>query len=676
MNDADHSPFHAGEVAIQRSLGVADRMADFGRRVVRDHMPDQHRQFYAQLPFLVAATVDPDGRPWATLIEGPPGFAQSPDPRRLTIDRQPAPDDPALAGWHADAAVGLLGIELHSRRRNRVNGTLQATDAGLQLQVEHAFGNCPQYIALRWLAFAREPGTPGAAASCTGRELDASLSRFIAACDTFFVASYVDHADGRRAVDASHRGGKPGFVRVRGQRLTVPDFAGNLHFNTLGNLRLNPRVGLVFVDFRSGDLLHLSGQAVLDFDAAETADFQGAERLWQVDVDRWVLRRNALALRADTVEMSPQSALTGSWEDAAARQRAALLGAAWRPFRIVRVETESRTIRSFWLEPTDGQGLATFAAGQHVPLRVPADPDGKAVERSYSLSSAPADGAYRISVRVQGQVSGFLHRHGEVGHVLEIRAPRGRFQLDATAQRPLALISAGVGITPMLSMLRQVVYEGLRSRKTRRTWFFHGARNTADRAFHGELIELAEAARGAVTIVQALSQPTEADLTAGALHHRGRIDIALLERTLPLAEVDFYLCGPAPFMQSLYAGLRALQVAEQQIHAEAFGPAGLLRDTRAALAAPAQSPVAVHFTVAQCEVQWQPGVSSLLALAESIGLAPVHACRQGICGSCIHTLRRGCVTYPQAPAPALVAGEVLLCQAVPAEGSEGLQIDA
>lgn len=676
MSDSDNSPFHAGEVAIQRTLGVAERMAEFGSRVVRDYMPDQHRQFYAQLPFLVAATVDPQGRAWATLIEGRPGFAQSPQPRRLNIERQPAADDPASAGWHAQAAVGLLGIELHSRRRNRVNGTLQTTESGLQLQVEHAFGNCPQYIALRQLDFSREPGASGAAAVTAGQVLAAQVTHFVEACDTFFVASYVDHADGRRSVDASHRGGKPGFVRVRGQRLTIPDFAGNLHFNTLGNLRLNPRVGLVFVDFCGGDLLHVSGRAVLDFDAVETADFQGAERLWHVDVEDWVLRRGALALRADLAEMSPNSALTGSWEEAAARQRAAVLGAAWRPFRIARMEAESRTIRSFWLEPADGQGLAAFTAGQHVPLRVRPNPDGKPVQRSYTLSSAPADGTYRISVRAQGQVSRFLHHHGAVGSVLEIQAPRGSFLLDAAATRPLVLLSAGVGITPMLSMLRQVVYEGMRTRRTRRTWFFHGARNAADRAFHGELVELAGAARGAVTVVQALSQPSAAEVTSGALQHRGQVDMDLLQRTLPSDDFDFYLCGPAPFMQSLYAGLRALHVPEQRIHAEAFGPAGLQRDTTAVLPLPAHRPVTVHFSASQREVQWQPGSTSLLELAESAGLTPAYSCRQGICGSCIHALQRGHVTYAQAPAHAVAAGEVLLCQAMPAEGSEALRINA
>lgn len=676
MNETPSSPFHAGEAAIQRELGVAERMESFGRRVIRDYMPDQHRTFYAQLPFLVAATVDPDGRPWATLVEGRPGFAYSPQPTRLQLDHGPSADDPAAAGWRAGAAIGLLGIELHTRRRNRVNGVLQAVEGGMQLAVEHAFGNCPQYIALRSLAFSRAPGTPGADAPIAGTRLDAEATRFIEASDTFFVASYIDHDDGRRSVDASHRGGKPGFVRVLGQQLSIPDFAGNLHFNTLGNLRLNPRVGLIFVDFARGDLLQLCGRAVLDFESAEVADFQGAERLWHVTVDGWVLRRGALALRADTAELSPNSALTGSWEDAATRRRAAALGAAWRPFRISRIEAESREIRSFWLEPADGEGIASFSAGQHVPLRLPLAAGAVATERSYTLSSAPADGVYRISVRAQGLVSGHLHRHATVGDVIEVRAPRGEFRVDVAERRPLVLLSAGVGITPLLSMLRQVAYEGRRSRRTRRTWFIHGARNTADRAFHAELEHIAQAANGAVTLVQALSHPEDGAQEGVDFQHRGRVDISLLKRVLPFDDFDFYLCGPAGFMQTLYTDLRALQVPDRRIHAEAFGPAGLRRDTDATLPAVSAQPVAVHFTGSGQQVAWQPGTANLLELAEASGLAPVHACRQGVCGSCSHALTAGQVTYAQAPACAIAPGQVLLCQAMPAAGSEPIRIDA
>jgi predicted pyridoxine 5'-phosphate oxidase superfamily flavin-nucleotide-binding protein len=426
-----NSPFHAGEVAIQQQLGVAERMAQFGSKVVRDYMPDQHRQFYAQLPFLVLATVDTHGDPWASLLEGEPGFATSPEPTLLDFSIVPAEQDPARAGWQPGAAIGLLGIELPTRRRNRVNGRLQHGPGGLQLKVEHAFGNCPQYIKARGLAFAHTPGTQLIGPISSGQTLDATASMMITAADTFFVASYVDDASGGRAVDASHRGGKAGFVRVNGNRLSIPDFAGNLHFNTLGNFLVNARAGLLFVDFSSGDMLQVTGRVVLDFAADAIRFFQGAERLWHLDVERWVLRRGALALRGDAGEASMNSALTGSWEETDARMQAERLREQWRPFRVARINDESTVVKSFWLEPADGGGLGLFEAGQHLPVRASLQPGATPAERTYTLSVAPSDGVYRLSIRRQGLFSNFMHDQVKVGDLIEARAPRGSFTVDA-----------------------------------------------------------------------------------------------------------------------------------------------------------------------------------------------------------------------------------------------------
>lgn len=318
------TPFHAGELAIQRELGVAERMDAFARKVVRDHMPDQHRAFFAQLPFLVAASVDRQGYPAITLLAGNPGFAHSPDARLLRIERMPDPSDPVREGWRPGEPVGLLGIELHTRRRNRLNGTLVRDDDGrFGVAVGQSFGNCPQYIHARTMAFAGDPAQAWHGEIESGQALDASARRTILGADTFFVGSHVDHGErGVRSVDASHRGGKPGFVMVRGNRLSIPDFAGNHHFNTLGNFVLNPRAGLVFVDFASGDMLHLCGDVVLDFDADEARAFEGAERLWHLDVRRWIRRRGAFPLRGDPGEASPNSLMTGSWEQSDARRKA------------------------------------------------------------------------------------------------------------------------------------------------------------------------------------------------------------------------------------------------------------------------------------------------------------------------------------------------------------------
>ena len=242
------SPWHEGERRIQQRVGVADRMEVFGRKVIRDFLPEQHRVFYGQLPLLLVGAVDAAGDPWASALEGQPGFIDSPDPRLLAIRARPTAGDPLANALEPGSAVALLGIELHTRRRNRLNGKVAAADAhGFSVAVGHAFGNCPQYIQTRDFSFARDPALVVPAAIESGTSLDAAGRAAIAAADTFFIASYLDPEGvrARRGVDVSHRGGKAGFVRIDGDTLTIPDFAGNLHFNTLGNLLLNPRAGLL-----------------------------------------------------------------------------------------------------------------------------------------------------------------------------------------------------------------------------------------------------------------------------------------------------------------------------------------------------------------------------------------------------------------------------------------------
>ncbi|AZE20432.1 putative iron-sulfur binding protein [Pseudomonas chlororaphis subsp. aureofaciens] len=286
------SPWHAGETRLQAQAGVAERMDVVGRKVIRSEMPDQHRQFYQQLPFMLLGAVDNQGNPWASVLEGAVGFAHSPTPGRLRLDSLPAAEDPAQLT--PGAAIGLLGIELHTRRRNRLNGRIVELDhSGFALGVEQSFGNCPRYIQLRQFE-----SVPLAAHRPVQRlnVLDEEARAMIRSADTFFVASYVE-VEGRLWVDVSHRGGPAGFVRVEGNRLSIPDFAGNLHFNTLGNLLLNPRAGLLFIDFSRGDLLQLSGRTEVVLDDPQIATFPGAERLWRFEVEQLVRRPAALALR-------------------------------------------------------------------------------------------------------------------------------------------------------------------------------------------------------------------------------------------------------------------------------------------------------------------------------------------------------------------------------------------
>lgn len=682
MNNTDEpgaSPWHAGERQLQESVGVAQQMEHFGRKVVRDYMPDQHRSFYSQLPYLVVGAVDQNGIPWATLIEGPPGFVHSPDPRSLQLDRLPADGDPVKPALGMGAAVGLLGIDLKTRRRNRMNGNINTVSSdGVGVSVVHAFGNCPQYIQLRSV----EPVSVGRASSDVAakrlHELDDAAAQMIRQADTFFLASYVDLEgdSSRRSVDVSHRGGNPGFVRVEGNVLTIPDFAGNLHFNTLGNLLLNPKAGLVFVDFSSGDVLQVTGRTELILEGPQIAAFQGAERLWTLTVEHVVLRRAVLALRWVFEGFSPNSLMTGSWEKAEGRLQADALRDQWRHLRVTRIVEESSTISSFYLEPDDGAGLPCFEAGQHLPVRFSLVEGQPPVVRTYSVSSAPSDTFFRISVKRDGLISSHLHSKIRVGDLIEARAPQGRFTVQADEHRPLVLLAAGVGVTPLLSMLREVIYEGERIRRTRPTWFIQSARSLAELAFRDELFELATRAKDKIRALRLLSQPEQHAREGEDFELAGRVDVALLKALLPLDDYDFYLCGPGAFTQALYDGLRELRIGDDRIHAETFGPSTLvrLRDqlTPAVEQVPAaSSPVKVLFATSAKEARWEPGNGSLLELAESRGLNPDFSCRGGSCGTCRTKLISGEVHYLNLPAEMPAQGEVLICCAVPAQSKEG-----
>ncbi|WP_374496199.1 pyridoxamine 5'-phosphate oxidase family protein [Zoogloea sp.] len=254
--------FHSGETALQAAAGSRERLAEVGPRVIREEMPEQHRTFFASLPLVVVAAADPAGQPCVGMLAGPPGFVQAPDGRHLRIAGLPVPDDPLDALLTPGARFGLLGIEAHTRRRNRANGRVgERTASGLLLEVEQSFGNCPKYIQPRRAVF--DPGRPSHAPVDEKYGLSDAERAWIRGADTFFIASAhpEDNGDPANGVDVSHRGGPPGFITVDGDTLGIDDFAGNNYFNTLGNLLLNPRAGLLFTDFARGGLLHLDVDA-------------------------------------------------------------------------------------------------------------------------------------------------------------------------------------------------------------------------------------------------------------------------------------------------------------------------------------------------------------------------------------------------------------------------------
>lgn len=303
------STWHAGERAAQTRAGTAEHMAVIGPKVVRDFMPDQHRAFFEQLPFLVVGSLDSEQRPWASILAGLPGFSSSPHPRRLEIEANPLPGDPLAESQAIGNPLGILGIELPTRRRNRMNGHIVARDeAGFAVHVRESFGNCPQYIQRRdYALFAPSHGQAEPFAAVPQEAVD-----LVRRADTMFVASAAQREDGKYSVDVSHRGGQPGFLGIdRDGAIVVPDFRGNGFFQTIGNLLAFPRAGLLIPDFATGDLLQLTGEAEVVWDGPEVEAYPGAERLWKVKPrsGRWL--RAGFPLRFGEAELSPRSLAVG-----------------------------------------------------------------------------------------------------------------------------------------------------------------------------------------------------------------------------------------------------------------------------------------------------------------------------------------------------------------------------
>ncbi|MEQ8815367.1 MAG: pyridoxamine 5'-phosphate oxidase family protein [Thalassobaculum sp.] len=675
---APDRPTHDGETALQERAGVRQRSEAVMRRAVRDFMPDQHRAFFAALPFLVVGSLDRDDRPWASILTGRPGFLSSPDPRTLTIRAVPAFGDPLGDALVVGAPLGLLGLQPETRRRNRMNGTVAGIDDGLvTVRVGQSFGNCPQYIQARAPRFVAEPGDVAAPRPVHrgGRLLSGRDRALVERADTFFIATAAPGARGGdpvRGVDVSHRGGRPGFVQVAAQDgvtvLTVPDFLGNFFFNTLGNIAINPAAGLLFVDFASGDALMLSGDAEVVWDGPEVAAFAGAERLMRFRLRESLRIEAAVPLRWSEPEPSPQLHATGTWDEAASVLSAGR-SAGDRPFRVTGIVDESETARSFHLQPADGGAVAPYRPGQFLPVALDIDGARRPVRRTYTLSDAPGGLGYRITVKREpgGAASTWLHDRLRVGDSIRAGRPAGGFVLDTDSRRPVLLLSAGIGVTPMIAMLNHLLGgpEGRRRAPHRRIRFAHVARHGGEHAFADHVRALARAHPDHLTVHVRYTAPRPADAPGRDFDGTGRIDRAALGAWLPPDDCDVYLCGPAGFMADMREALAGLGVPPERIRSEAFGPAGPVAPGPTILG-PAVDSADVTFRAAGITVAWTPEAGSLLDLAEAHGVDAPAGCRSGSCGTCAASLTRGATRYLRAPVAEPAAGRILLCQAVPA----------
>jgi len=295
--------YHAGERSVQERAGVHE-MADRIGRSIGTRIPPATWNFLRSQPLVVVGSVDAGRRVWASLLAGSPGLVQAIDEHAVRINARPAVGDPLGDNLAANNAVGLIAIEFATRRRMRLNGKAEVgADGAIVIHAQQVYSNCPKYIqARRWRG--RSPERDSTPVVHRQNDLAEAQQRWIREVDTFFIASH--HPEG--GTDASHRGGHPGFVRVlNANRLVWPDYSGNTMFQSLGNIAANPEAGLLFIDFESGSTLQLTGRARILWDRERTAEFAGAERLVEFDVDEVVEIAGAHSLEWRFLDYSPEN---------------------------------------------------------------------------------------------------------------------------------------------------------------------------------------------------------------------------------------------------------------------------------------------------------------------------------------------------------------------------------
>jgi ferredoxin-NADP reductase/predicted pyridoxine 5'-phosphate oxidase superfamily flavin-nucleotide-binding protein len=542
------SPFHEGEQSIQNHVGLRSKMEVIGQKFIRSYMPEQHRDFYCQLPFMVVAAKDQNNLPWLTLLCGDEGFIRSEDSTHLAFATLPFHGDALEHSFVEGAQIGMLGIESHSQRRNRVNGTIISTDTkSIAVHVDQSFGNCPQYIANRQYYWSDSKDE----IKVTHHErLTQSMQQWIKNSNTFFIGSgYSTKVNNKKinGMDASHRGGIAGFIKiVSSNQLVFPDYSGNNFFNTIGNLIIDPKVALLFVDFMTGSMLQVTGKAQIDFDSKDIKKHAGAQRLIHVFIDEIKCLENILPLR---------------WREN--EQRFSL--------QLINKTKESNTITSFEFKAKNNSPLPMFSAGQYLPITVSIKGHTQLLTRNYSLSNASGNRCFRISVKREegGIVSNYLHNNFDLGDEIIAGKPQGDFCLAPPYKdnlAPIVFISAGVGITPLMSMINTLANE--HSQQT--IYFIHASQHSLNQAFTQELAKL-KRQLNQLTLVTFYSQPSAQDIKDHRFNYYGRIHKAALKEIVPSFEqATCYLCGSNAFTQDISDMLIELNVDEKNIHLESF----------------------------------------------------------------------------------------------------------
>lgn len=540
-----NSPFHLGERMIQLRTGRSDDLERLGRAAIGGRLSDDQAAQLARLNAVVLGSLDVDGTPRCDPLVGDEGLVTVLSPTRLRLQRaedgcgfEPPPQ--ALG-----SAIGLLALDGGWNGALRIAGYVAEADrTGITVEVLQVFSMSAQLLHQRERA-PRKMMDPVylKEASSWRSSLDGVMTSLVDEVDTLFIASRHPELDGspEKNVDVSCRGGLPGFVLAPDDKtLLWPEYERDGCFSTLGNLVLDPRCGLTLTASGRSGAIQIAGRAQILWRDAEAKRLTGCDRAVRLTIDKarptvdryglvWPVRRFSSGLAG--LPRAPEAALRA------------------RVLRIDNKVDEAQDIVSLFLSEADGRPSWPFVAGQHVDLRVP---DG--TRRKYTISTyGPSPASYRITVQrhsgeagAAGRVSSYLHDEAKTGDLVQVVGPQGRFNLPRELHRPLVLLSAGIGITPMMAMAEELALRA----PVHPLWFLHGTRHGGTFAFSGRIRALRRELRGARWHIR-FSQPRSCDRLGVDYDKAGRLETDVLRSLLRLDSYDFYVCGPDEFVQAL-----------------------------------------------------------------------------------------------------------------------------
>ncbi|MEH6576796.1 MAG: pyridoxamine 5'-phosphate oxidase family protein [Amphritea sp.] len=619
------APFHQGELQVQ-TLANETRIAQRNGAVISDTILPGAISFVGQQNMLVLTSLDKQGYPWTSVLVGNPGFISAPNPQALLLDTSNTfkyNSDPLWENIKTNPQVGILVIELATRRRLRVNGSIRVTDNNrFAITVEQSYPNCPKYIQRRSLKFTEATFNQPSLKPLLGSTLTVGQIQLIENADSLFVGSAsLSNETHQHGVDSSYRGGYPGFVEViDGARVRIPDYKGNSLFNTLGNIQAYGKAAITFVDFQQGRLLQLSGSAEILWNQADPRNkTSGTQRFWELSVEHWQETALPKQLTWEFYDYSPHNP----------RQEVAGASAIEKlTLKVHSIEARSERIKLFRLVAPDGGSLPAFDPGAHLPIEVvlgntnvenPTTESCQYAERHYSLLSSSHDNRY-YDIAVQHEPdgrggSGYMHKQLQANMVITAKPPRNAFALTPTAKHTV-LIAGGIGITPILSMLRHLA-------ESKASFEIHyTARSQADLEFQEEVVSLAG---------------DKAYLYYSNGENACRLNLqSMLQKHDPAPDsgTHVFVCGPVRMIEAVRDLGETFGWAADQIHFESFGAPASANDSQIAVTLKKSSQV----------ITVKPSQTVLDALIDAKIPVPFD-CKRGECGMCSSSVIAGEVDH-------------------------------